>query len=49
MRLIFLSKHWKFNGDSKNGENMQQKIAGFLDNLAELGNRKFSLLIREYF
>ena len=27
---------------------MHQKIYGFLDNLAEFGNCKFSLLIRKY-
>ena len=27
---------------------MQEKIEGFLDNLAEFGNDKLSLLIREY-
>ena len=27
---------------------MQQKILGFLDNLAEFGNGTFSLLIREH-
>ena len=34
MRLVFFSKHWKFNSDSKNIKKMQQKIYGFLDNLA---------------
>ena len=48
MRLIFFLKHWKFNFDVKNATKMQQKIDGFLDNLALFGNCKFSLLIREY-
>ena len=29
-------------------KNMPQKVYNFVDNLAELGNGKFSLLIREY-
>ena len=48
MMLIFFSKHWKFNSDSKNAKKMQENIYVFLDNLAEFGNGKFSLLIREY-
>ena len=47
MMLIFFSKHWKFDFDSKNAKKMQQKIYVFLDNLAEFGNGKFSLLIGE--
>ena len=45
---FFFSKHCKFNSNSKNAKKMQQKIYGFLDNLAEFGNAKFSLLIPEY-
>ena len=48
MRLIFFLKHWKFNFDAQNAKKMQQKIDGFLDNLALFGNCKFSLFIREY-
>ena len=48
MRLIFLSKHWKFIADFKNAKKVQQNIDGFSDNLIKVGNGKFSLLIREY-
>ena len=44
----FFLKQWKFNSDSKNAKKLPQKIDDFLDNLAEFGNGKFSLLIREY-
>ena len=49
MRLIFVSKHWKFVVDSENvKKKMQQKIFGFSDSLIYVGNGKFSPLIREY-
>ena len=48
MRLIFVSKHWKFIVDFKNPKKMPQKIDAFSDNLISDGNGKFSLLIREY-
>ena len=44
MRLIFVSKDWKFNSDSETSKKMLQKIDGFFHNLAEFGNGKFSLL-----
>ena len=48
MKLIFLSEHWKFNVNSKNAKELQQKLYGFLDNLIWIGNGKLSLLLREY-
>ena len=48
MRLIFVSKHWKFIVDFKNAKKMWEKIFGFSDSLIYVGNCKFSLLIREY-
>ena len=48
MKLIFVSKHWKFIVDLKNERKMQEKIDGFSDNLISVGNGKFPLLICEY-
>ena len=48
MRLIFVSKHWKFFVHSKNAIKLSQKIFGFSDTLIYVGNSKFSPLIREY-
>ena len=47
MRLFF-SEHWKFHVDPKNGKKIQQKVYGLVDHLISIGNRKFSLLLREY-
>ena len=48
MRLIFLSEHWKINVNDKNAKKISQKVYGCLHNLISIGNRKFSLLLREY-
>ena len=46
--LFFFSERGKFHVDTKNGKTMQQKVYGFLDHVISMGNRKFSLLLREY-
>ena len=48
MTLIFFSEHCKFHLDSKNVSKTKQKFDLFLENLICIGNRKYSLLLREY-
>ena len=48
MRVLFPTKHGKFNVDSKNGKKMSQNIYGFPDNLNSIGKFKFCVLLRKY-
>ena len=48
MWVTFVSKHWKFHGDTKIAKQIPPKLYGVLDNLISIGNGKFSLLLREY-
>ena len=48
MRIIFFQNIGNLILIPKKQKKMPQKINNFLDNLAELGNGKFSLLIPEY-
>ena len=45
---FFFSKHWKLHVDTKNAKSISERVYSFLDNLIWMGNRKFSLLLREY-
>ena len=48
MSPIFFSRHSKFHVNSKNLSAIVQKVDGDLDNLIEICNDKFSLLLGEY-